>query len=88
MGLQRVGHDRASCFPGVSDGTASACNAGDLGSIPGSGKSPGGGHSNPLHCSGLENPMDYKSMGHKELDKTQELSAFHLETKDIYSLWL
>ena len=32
--------------------------------------------------------MDYKSMGHKELDKTQELSAFHLETKDIYSLWL
>ena len=33
-------------------------NAGDLGSIPGSGKSPGGGHGNPLQCSCLENPMD------------------------------
>ena len=36
----------------------SACNAGDAGSIPGSGRSPGGGHGNPLQCSCLENPMD------------------------------
>ena len=33
-------------------------NAGDLGSIPGSGRSPGGGHGNPLQYSGLGNPMD------------------------------
>ena len=36
----------------------SACNAGDLGSIPGSGKSPGEGNDNPLQYSCLENPMD------------------------------
>ena len=36
----------------------SACNAGDLGSIPGSGRSPGGGHGNPLQYSCLENPVD------------------------------
>ena len=35
-------------FPGGSDGKASAYNAGDLGSIPGSGRSPGGGNGNPL----------------------------------------
>ena len=43
---------------GGSDGKGSACNAGDLGLIAGLGRSPGGGHSNPLHCSCLENPMD------------------------------
>ena len=36
----------------------SACNAGDLGSIPGSGRSPGEGNDNPLQYSCLENPMD------------------------------
>ena len=36
----------------------SACNAGDLGSILGSGRSPGEGNGNPLQCSCLENPMD------------------------------
>ena len=41
-----------------SDGKASACNAGDLGSIPGSGRSPGEGHGNPLQYSCLGNPMD------------------------------
>ena len=49
------------CFPGGSDGKASACNAGDLGSIPGSGSSSGEGNDNPLHLpfpSSLENPMD------------------------------
>ena len=35
-------------FPGGSDGKESACNVGDLGSIPGLGRSPGGGHGNPL----------------------------------------
>ena len=45
-------------FPGGSDGKASACNAGDLDSIPGLGRSPGEGNGNPLQYSCLENPMD------------------------------
>ena len=45
-------------FPGDSEGKASACNVGDLGSIPGSGRSPGEGKGNPLQYSCLENPMD------------------------------
>ena len=43
---------------GGSDGKASAYNVGDLGSIPGSGRSPGEGNGNPLQYSCLENPMD------------------------------
>ena len=45
-------------FPGGSDGKVSAHNAGDPGSIPGSGRSPGEGNGNPLQYSGLENSMD------------------------------
>ena len=45
-------------FPGGSDGKESACNAGDLGSIPGFGRSPGEGNGNPLQYSCLENSMD------------------------------
>ena len=46
------------CFPGGSDGKESAYIAGDLGSIPGLGRSPGEGNANPLQYSCLENPMD------------------------------
>ena len=45
-------------FPDSSDGKASAYNAGDLGSIPGSGRSPGEGNGTPLQYSCRENPMD------------------------------
>ena len=45
-------------FPGGSEVKASACNAGDLGLIPGSERSPGEGNGNPLQYSCLENPMD------------------------------
>ena len=45
-------------FPGGSDGKASAYNAGDLGSISGSGRSPREGNGDPLQYSFLENPMD------------------------------
>ena len=45
-------------FPGGSDGKESVCNAGDLGSIPRSGRAPGGGHSSPLQYSSLEDSMD------------------------------
>ena len=46
------------CFPCGSDGKESACNVGDPGSIPGSGRSPGEGNGDPLQCSDLENSMD------------------------------
>ena len=48
-----------SSFPGSSEGKASACHAGDLGLIPGSGRSAGEGNGDPLRCSCLENPMDW-----------------------------
>ena len=45
-------------FPGGSHDKVSACNVGDPGSIPVSGRSPGEGNGSPLQYSGLENPMD------------------------------
>ena len=61
-------------LPGGSDGKESACNAGDLGLIPGLGRSPGGGHGNSLQYSYVENPhgqrslAGYSSRGRKESD--------------------
>ena len=49
-------------FPGGSNGKESACNAGDLGSVPELGQSPGGGHGNPLQYSCLENPHGQRSL--------------------------
>ena len=73
------GRDRLSTsvflgFPGGSAGKESACSVGDLGSIPGLGRSPGKGNSYPLQYSGLENSMDYTPWGHKESDMTEQLS--------------
>ena len=48
-------------FPGNSGGKESACNMGDLGSIPGSGRSPGEGNGYPLQYSCLENSMDRRA---------------------------
>ena len=50
-------------FPGGSDGKESTCNVGDLCLIPGLGRSPGGGHGNPLQYSCLENPHGQRSLG-------------------------
>ena len=64
-----------------SDGKESACNMGDRGSIPGSGRFPGGGHGNPLQYSCLENPHGWRSLvgyspwGLKELDIIEQLNA-------------
>ena len=61
----------------------SACNAGDLSSIPGLGRSPGRGHGNPLQYSCLENPHGQRSLagyspwGCKEADMTERLSTAH-----------
>ena len=63
-------------FPGGSDGKASVYNAGDLGSIPGSGRFPGEGNGNPLQYSCLENPTDggaWCPWGRKESDTTEQL---------------
>ena len=64
-------------FPGGSDGKEFSRNAGDLGLIPGLGRSPGGGYENPFQYSWLENPHGQRSLagyspwGHKELDMTE-----------------
>ena len=49
-------------FPGGSDSKESACNVGDLGSIPGLGRSLGGGYGNPFQYSCLENPHEQRSL--------------------------
>ena len=54
------------CLPGGSEGTESACNAGDLGSVPGLGKFPGGGLGNPLQYSFQENPHEQTSYGRRQ----------------------
>ena len=64
-------------FPGGSDCKESTCSVGDLGLIPGLGRSPGGGHGNPLQYSCLKNPMGYSPWGHKELDTTEGLTHTH-----------
>ena len=64
-------------FPGGSDGKEFCCTVGDLGSILGLERSPGGGHGNPLQYSCLENPHEQRSLvgyspwGHKESDTTE-----------------
>ena len=68
-------------LPGISDSKESTCNAGDLGSIPGLRRSPGGGYGNPLQYSCLENRhgrrslVGYRPWGHKESDVPEGLSA-------------
>jgi len=64
-------------FPGGLDSKESACKAEDMGSIPGLGRSPGGGHGNPLQYSCLDNPHGQRSLagynpwGPKESDMTE-----------------
>ena len=61
-------------FPGGSAGKESACDTGDLGLIPGLGRSPGEGNSYPLQYSGLENSMDYTVHGVAKSRTRQGLS--------------
>ena len=75
-------------FPGGSDSKESACNAGDtgdMGLIPGWGRSPGGGHGNPLQRSCLENPMDrgsWRAMVHGVTKSRTGLSTHAGTTSD------
>ena len=73
----------AKDLPYGSDGKESACKAGDLGQIPGSGRSPEEGNGKPLQYSFLENPhgqrslVSYSLWGHKDLDMTEQLTHLH-----------
>ena len=63
-------------FPGSSDGEECTCNAGDLGSFPGLGRSLGGGHGNPLQYSCLKYPHGQRSLaGYWELFSLQLLDG-------------
>ena len=67
----------------------STCNMGDLGSIPGSGRSPGEGNGNPLQYSCLENPMDrraWRATVHGVTKSQTQLSDFHF-FKELKGVW-
>ena len=74
-------------LPCGSEGKASAYSAGDLGSIPGSGRSPGEGNGNPLQYSCLENPMDsgaWRATVHEVAESQTRLNNFmHTHTTGI-----
>ena len=75
--------------PGGSDGKESTCSAADLGSTPQLGRSPGGGHDNPLQNSCLEYPhgqgslVDCSPWGCKELDTTEWLSTHDMTKESV-----
>ena len=79
--IREFGMDIYTLLYGGSDGKESACNAGDLGSIPGLGRSPGEEHGNPPHYSCLENPhgqrslVGYSPWVHKESDSSKHSTA-------------
>ena len=69
-------------FPGGSDSKEPACHVGDLGLIPGLGRSPGGGYGNPLQYSGLENPLDrgaWRATVHGVARSLTRLSDFNFQ---------
>ena len=85
-------HTRA--FPGSLAGKESACNAGDPSSIPGSGRSPGGGHGNPLQYSswripvdrGYIQPMGLQRVGHDWIQRRALLLSFQSFSSICYFL--
>ena len=94
MESQRAGHDWAAFislhFPGGSVGKESTSNEGHLGSIPGSGRSPGGVYGSPLQYSFLKNPhgqrnlVGYSSWCRKELNMSEWLTTQKLHTGTWY----
>ena len=78
-------------FPGGSDGKEFASSEWDLGSMPGTGRSPGGGHGNPLHCSCLENLHGQKHLaghspqGHKEPRIRRNPERKHRTARCVYA---
>ena len=76
-------------FPGGSDGKESACSVGDLGSIPGLGRSPGEGNVNTLQDSCLENPMDGGAwQATKSRTRLSNITFYEEQNDpDSFSLW-
>ena len=75
-------------FPGGSDGNESTCNAGDLGLIPGLGRSLGEGSDYPLQYSGLENSMDrgaWQATVHGVADMNERLSLSMRIIRQLFS---
>ena len=75
-------------FPDSSVGIESACSTGDAGLMPGSGRSPGGGHGNPLLYSCLENPMDrgvWRATVHGVAKTQTRLKWLHMHRADSLS---
>ena len=75
-------------FPEGSDSKKSPCNVGDLGSIPGSRRSPGEGNGSPVQYSCLENAMDrgawWATWSGKELDTIEKLTHIFIEKVQIH----
>ena len=83
MSLNKL-QELVNSFPGGSDSKASACNVGDLDSIPGSGRFLKGGNGNPLQYSRLQNPKDGGACwakAHGVAESQARLSNFHIHTK-------
>ena len=70
-------------FPGSSAGKESTCNEGDPGSIPGLGRSPGGGHGNPVQYSCLEHPHRQRNL--EGTDTKEQLSTHTAHTTQIHT---
>ena len=76
-------------FPGSSAGKESACNAGDLGSIPGLGRSPGEGNSYSLQYSGLENSTDCIVHGvAKSRTQQRDCHSLGMKHKTFKTQWI
>ena len=80
-------------FPGGTDSKGSSCNTGDLGLIPELGRSPGGGHGNPLQYSCLENPHGQRSLwatvqGVTKSDVTEQLSTAYTVFHSTVSIYI
>ena len=88
MGFSRQEYWSGVPLPSPGNNKDSACNSGDLGSIPGLGRSPGEAHGNPLQYSCLDNPNDRGSWGRKELGIISIAAAgsFLYSFKYVYSL--
>ena len=81
------------CARGFPNRKESACNAGDLGSIPGLGRTPGGGNGNPLQYAVLENSMDrgaWRAAVHvvsKSQTRLSTMTAMRVPTQHTHTLW-
>ena len=77
-------------FPGGSTGKESTCNAGDLGPVPGLGRSPGEGKGYPLQYSGLENSKGRRNLAgytvHGVAENWNRLSNFHFQLVSLHFL--